>query len=71
MNLHTWYAFGGYRHFTADFLQYDTPDSLALDKSSSKTQSFAIHNFGAPADSVTLSWVMCTLLSYYKGFKRS
>jgi len=32
MNLHTWCAFGGYGHFTADFFQYGTPDSLALDK---------------------------------------
>jgi len=61
--LHTWYAFGGYRHFTADFLQYGTSDSSALHKSSSKTQSSAIHNFGVPADSVTVSWSMRMLLS--------
>jgi len=36
-----------------------------------KTQSSAIHNLGAPANSVTLSWVMHTLLSYYSGFKIS
>jgi hypothetical protein len=28
----TLYAFGGYRHFTVEFLQYGTPDSWALDK---------------------------------------
>ena len=64
INLHTWYVFGGYRHFTAYFLQYGTPDSLVFDKSSSKTQSSAIHNSGAPADSVTfiLGYVYVTEL---------
>jgi hypothetical protein len=36
------------------FLQYGTPDSSALDKSSSKTHGSTIHNFGAPTDSVTI-----------------
>jgi len=64
INLHTWYTFGRYRHFTADFLQYGTTDSLAFYKSSSKTQSSAIHSCGAPADSMTfiLGYVYITEL---------
>jgi len=48
--------------------------SSALEKRSPKIRSSAVCNFHVHPDSMTLSWVIWTLLSpqsYYNGFKRS
>jgi hypothetical protein len=64
------FILGVYKHNKIPSIQL-TLIVVAFEESSPKTELLPPVTSGAHTDSMTLSWVTWTLLSYYNGFKKT